>query len=143
MKPVWGLINRHNRDRFEVHLFVDGAEKTGLDGYRKDPSDTLHSVGLLDCQQAAQRIRASGIDILVDLSGYSVPERLPLFLERVAPVTVGWFNAFATSGLPGFDFIVGDKLVIRKDEEAYYSEKVLRLPPCLECLGTRTRSCVR
>ena len=23
MKPVWGLINHHDRDRFEVHLLSD------------------------------------------------------------------------------------------------------------------------
>ncbi len=73
-------------------------------------------------------IRASGVQILVDLSAYSVPQRLPLFTQHVAPVTIAWFNAFATSGLPGFDYIVGDERVVYDGEERFFTEKILRLP---------------
>jgi predicted O-linked N-acetylglucosamine transferase (SPINDLY family) len=51
-----------------------------------------------------------------------------LFLERPAPVTVAWFNMYATSGLPGIDYLVGDDQVVRPDEEAFFTEKIVRLP---------------
>ena len=44
MKPVWGLVNRHNRQRFEIHLFSDAAESQVKHGYRKHPSDHFHDI---------------------------------------------------------------------------------------------------
>ena len=57
-----------------------------------------------------------------------MPERLPLFTQHVAPVTIAWFNAFATTGLPGFDYIVGDERVAYDGEERFFTERILRLP---------------
>jgi predicted O-linked N-acetylglucosamine transferase (SPINDLY family) len=51
-----------------------------------------------------------------------------LFLRRPAPVQLGWFNSFATSGLDCFDGIIGDAAVIPPAEEGFYTERVLRVP---------------
>jgi predicted O-linked N-acetylglucosamine transferase (SPINDLY family) len=69
-----------------------------------------------------------GIDILVDLNAYSTPQRLGLWLDPPAPITVAWFNAYATTALPGVQAIVGDAEVVRVGEEAFYTESVRRLP---------------
>jgi len=73
-------------------------------------------------------IQSCEIDILVDLNAYSTSERLTLFLQNVSPVTIAWFNMYATSGLPGFDYIIGDDQVVRQDDEPFFTEQVLRLP---------------
>ena len=49
-------------------------------------------------------------------------------MRRPAPVIVGWFNMFATTGIDAFDYIVGDDAVIPPAEERFYSERVLRVP---------------
>ena len=128
MKPVWALINNHDRSRFQLHLFSDSPAAEGMPGYRSHPADRVYETDKLNNAQLAELIRSSEIDILVDLNGYSTPERLPLFLGRCTPLTVGWFNMYATSGMPGFDYIVGDDSVVRVDEDRFYTEKVLRLP---------------
>ncbi len=128
MKPVWGLINQHDRAQFEIHLFSDKDIAAGFPGYEPRREDRLHETGQLDNQQLAQVIGQLGIDILVDLNAYSTPERLGLFVGRPAPRTVAWFNMYATSGLPGFDYIVGDELTVLPHEEVHYSEAVLRVP---------------
>ena len=71
---------------------------------------------------------ASKIDLLVDLNAYSFPSRLGLFMMRPAPVLVGWFNTYATTGIDAFDYIIGDDTVIPASEERFYTERVLRLP---------------
>ncbi len=63
-------------------------------------------------EKLADLIRSCGIDVPVDLNAYSTLERLPLFADRPAPVTAAWFNMYATSGLPGFDCIIGDHEVV-------------------------------
>ena len=127
MKPVWGLINHHDRNAFEIHLLSD-TPAGEMPGYVKHPRDQVHETASLSNDELGQLIRDLGIDILVDLNAYSIPERLPLFVSKPAPVTVAWFNMYATSGLPGFDAIIGDHEVVRPDEEPFYTEKVLRLP---------------
>lgn len=128
MKPVWGLINHHDRSRFQVHLLHDGSAGATFQGYRPEASDRVHETRALTDQQLADLLRELSIDILVDLSAYSYPSRLSFFLQKVAPVTAAWFNMYATSGLPAFDYLVGDVHVISPEEEPYYCERIERLP---------------
>jgi predicted O-linked N-acetylglucosamine transferase (SPINDLY family) len=127
MKPVWGALNHHDRSRFEIHFFADRKLPSAENGYR-DADDYVHAVTGATNDGLADYIARFGIDVLVDLNGYSFPRRLGLFFRRPAPVIVGWFNMFATTGIDGFDYIIGDDAVIPAAEERYYSERVLRVP---------------
>ena len=128
MKPVYGVINRHDRSAFDVHLFCDGGMPSAEAGYRDHDTDVLHRIRTASTAELADYIRRVGVDVLVDLNGYSVPGRLGLYLRRPAPAIVGWFNMFATSGMPGYGHIVGDDQTIPRREERYYSERVWRVP---------------
>jgi predicted O-linked N-acetylglucosamine transferase (SPINDLY family) len=135
MKPVWGLLNQHDRTRFAIHLFSDGAfanaqrvEAAQRSSYRPCDDDVVRDISGLDNDSAAARIAADGIDVLVDLNGYSRMDRLPVFARRPAGLIVAWFNQFATTGVPWFDYLIGDAHVIRPEEEPFYSETVLRVP---------------
>jgi predicted O-linked N-acetylglucosamine transferase (SPINDLY family) len=128
MKPVWGLINGHDRSRFEIRLFADDLPENGLDWFEPGSQDRAHRTTGLSNDQLIALIREESLDVLVDLNGYSAPPRLPIFVHRLAAVCVAWFNMYATSGLPGIDRIIGDEFVVRTDEERFYSERVARLP---------------
>jgi protein O-GlcNAc transferase len=153
MKPVWGTINHHDRSAFEVRLFVDGDNPRSENGYRRHPGDSTHLIRDLSNQSAAQQISAAGIDILIDLNGYSAPQRLGLFMRKPAPICVGWFGMYATTGISAFDYVIGAARVIPPEEERFYREQVLRVsgsylafsvlypvpsvetPPCLRASG--------
>lgn len=128
MKPVWGLINHHDRRLFEVHLFSDAPASRIRHGYRPQPQDQFHDVSEMSNEALARQVEGAGIDLLVDLNGYSNMPRLPLFTLRPAPVIVGWFNMYATTGMSSYDFLIGDDVVIPPEEEKYYCEKILRVP---------------
>jgi predicted O-linked N-acetylglucosamine transferase (SPINDLY family) len=128
MKPVWAAVNHHDRTRFEIHFFFDAKAPDADVGYREFAEDYVHEVGRAPNDGLADYIARCGIDILVDLNGYSHPSRLDLFMRRPAPVIVGWFNMFATTGIDAFDYIIGDDAVIPPAEERFYSERVLRVP---------------
>jgi len=128
MKPVWGLINHHDRSRFEVHLFSDAPRDRIKHGYRAHGSDRFYDITGLSNETAAGLIENSGIDLLVDLNGYSKKSRLPLVALRPAPLIVAWFNMYATSGMECYDYLVGDDEVIPRAEEKFYCEKVVRVP---------------
>lgn len=128
MKPVWGLINRHDRTAFQIHLFSDAPATALRHGYRRHTHDRFFDTSALSNQGMADLIREAGIDVLIDLNGYSNWRRLPLFLLRPAPVAVGWFNMYATTGMTCFDYLIGDRHTIPVDEEQFYTEKILRVP---------------
>ena len=128
MKPVWGVIHAHDRANVQVHLFSDMPERTIGAEYRRHPDDVFHDISGLSNSDAAELIAQSGVDVLVDLNGYSAEWRLPLLAARpVAPI-LGWFNLYATSGMDAYDCLVGDAVVIPPEEEQFYCERIARVP---------------
>jgi len=119
MKPVWGLIQQHDPAQVRPILFSDGPLKSEIEYV-----DTSR----LSNDEMAAMIAERGIDILVDLNGYSNMRRLPMFARRIAPVMVGWFNMYATTGMSSFDYLIGDSEVSPPEEERFYCETILRVP---------------
>ena len=128
MKPVWGVINRHDRARFQVHLLSDGTDPSSGSGYVDHPEDRIWRIGGLSNAELARHVQEAELDVLVDLNGYSRQARLPLFLYRPARLQIAWFNMYATSGLSGFDMLVGDAAVVSAQEECSYCERIVRVP---------------
>jgi protein O-GlcNAc transferase len=127
MKPVWGLLNEHDRQTVDVHVFADCAPALCV-GYTSDERDTFHDISALSNRDAAARIEQAAIDILVDLNGFSSVTRLAVAAQRPAPIQVAWFNLYATSGMTCFDYLIGDHQVVGADEEPFYTETIVRVP---------------
>ncbi len=130
MKPVWGLINQHDRQQFEIHLFSDSRAVPSScvsDSYCPQLEDRFYDVAGLSNEEAAQLIHQCAIDILVDLNGYSRVQRLPLLAKRPAPLIFGWFNTYGTTGISAYDYLIGDHHVVPAEEEQFYSEKIIRV----------------
>ena len=128
MKPVWQLINGHDRDRFAIHLFADEVQQSDMAWFKQGPHDRVHLVSEMENDRLARLIQNQQLDILIDLNAYSYPMRLPLFVQRLAPTMAAWFNMYGTSGLPGIDWIIGDPYVAPANEDSLYTEQVARLP---------------
>jgi len=90
------------------------------------------AVGLSD-EALAQRIRDDGIDILIDLSGHTAHNRLPVFAWKPAPVQVSWLGYFATTGVAAMDYFIADPWTLPPDQEAYFTEQIWRLPETRLC----------
>lgn len=129
MKPVWALINNHDREKFSIHLFADGPpdEITTECGYIPHPTDKVYDARKLGNRDLSKLIKDREIEVLVDLNGYSAIARLGLWAAKPSPITIGWFNQYATSGMSGIEWLIGDDVVIYPEEEKFYSEKIIRL----------------
>jgi predicted O-linked N-acetylglucosamine transferase (SPINDLY family) len=128
MKPVFGALAHHDRARFEIHWIADGDPPSAEAGWRDAASDVIWPASGLTDRDLAQRLADAGIDVLVDLNGWSHRERFGLLLRRPAPVQLGWFNHFATSGCPALDALIGDAETIVPGEERHVRERLLRVP---------------
>jgi protein O-GlcNAc transferase len=94
-------------------------------------------VGVSD-ERAAQYIREDGIDILVDLSGHTAHNRLPLFAWKPAPVQISWLGYSATTGVAAMDYVVADPWTLPESEEGNFTEKIWRLPETRLCFTPPT-----
>ncbi len=79
---------------------------------------------------AARLIAEDKIDILVDLSGHSQDNALPIMAHRPAPVQVSGIGYTNTTGLRAIDYFLSDEICIPKGDtaaEAGCVERILRL----------------
>jgi predicted O-linked N-acetylglucosamine transferase (SPINDLY family) len=126
MTEVPGL---HNRKEVEVFSYYCGPESRDVlhENFKKT-SDHWLSINGMDDAAVARRMAEDGIQILVDLNGYTREARLKLLALRPAPVIVNWLGYPGTMGSPYHHYIISDDWIIPESHEMYYSEKVLRLP---------------
>jgi len=89
----------------------------------------LENIGTLSVSDLSRKIMQDRIDVLVDLNGrLRGSHRLGVFSSRSAPIQFNYFNLAGTSGIKNFDFVIADETQIPKEDEKYFSERVLRLP---------------
>jgi len=85
-------------------------------------------VGLSD-QQLATKIRADGIDILIDLSGHTAHNRLLTFARKPAPIQASWMGYPGTTGLQAMDYYLADRFFVPQEPfKDQFTEKLVYLP---------------
>lgn len=127
------LFELHHRERFEVHGFSLARETQGDMHERiRRGLDHFHDVSGMDDAQVVALTRSLGIDIAIDLNGYTSGGRTSLFVERLAPVQVNYLGYPGTLGGDFMDYILADPVLIPPEHEAFYAEKVVRLPHCYQ-----------
>jgi predicted O-linked N-acetylglucosamine transferase (SPINDLY family) len=123
------LYEVHDRSRVEIFLYYCGHKvKDGTHQRIKAAADHWIDISGLSDEQAAERMVADGIEILVDINGYTHSARLKVLALRPAPVIVNWLGFPGTLGSPSHHYLIADEFIIPRESEIYYAEKVLRLP---------------
>jgi predicted O-linked N-acetylglucosamine transferase (SPINDLY family) len=132
------LIERHDRDRFEIHGYSYGPDPGGAMRARLVSAfDRFTDIDALAHRDAAARIRADDIDILVDLKGHTHRARPKILAFRPAPVQVNYLGFPGTMGAPFIDYIVADDFIVPRDRQTLYAEKLAYLPDCYQPNDTR------
>ncbi len=124
-----GLYELHNRAQFEVVALDSGRDDNSAIRARLEKAfDKFISIAGLSDDQAAQRIFAEQIDILVNVDGYSGNMRMGVFARRPAPIQINWLGFPGTLGAPYMDYIIADAVVLPPGDAPCYSEKIVTLP---------------
>lgn len=92
-----------------------------------------HEMHHLNDDQALKLLRAAELDLLVDLSGHTAKNRLPVLARRAAPVQATWLGYFNTTGVPAMDYLIADDRCCPPGCDGWYTEKIIRLPASFFC----------
>ena len=125
------ILSRHDRTRFEVvllHLNLADTSAIGMELHsRVDRAiDLTHDSD----SQAIERIRASGVDVLIDVMGLTSDNRLSVLAARPCRAQVLWLGCAVSTGADFYDAYLVDDIVAPAGYEQFCSEPLLRLPCC-------------
>ncbi len=130
MQSMFGL---HDRAEFEIFAYSYGPDDDGSHRRRvKSGCDYFRDIAALSTADAARRIHADGVHILVDLMGYTGGARKEIIALRPAPIQVNWLAYPGSMGASFLDYIIGDAIVTATDMEELFSEKIVQMPHCYQ-----------
>ncbi|MES2949207.1 MAG: tetratricopeptide repeat protein [Pseudomonadota bacterium] len=121
------LLEAHRHTDFEVYCYFNSDQPDDVtDRLRSYADHWVPCEGMSD-DALAERVRRDEIDILVDFSGHTDQNRLPVFARQPAPLQVSWFGFPVTTGLKAIHYRLTDDVLdplVRGNE--HYSETLLR-----------------
>lgn len=127
-----------DRERLHLVAYDNRRRADGMTAHLSQHCAAWHDISRLNDAAVAQLIAQDGIDVLIDLSGFTEGHRLALFAARPAPLQVSWLGYFATTGMPAIDYVLADPHCVPPGEEALFVERVWRLPATRFCLNPPT-----
>lgn len=125
------LLELHDRTAFEVHAISLGR-MTGdpVQARLRAAVDGFHDVSAMSDDAAVAHLRGLGLDVAINLNGYTGDSRTTLFAQGIAPVQALFLGYPGTMGAPFMDYILADAITVPPGAEGFYAEKVVRLPGC-------------
>ncbi|WP_292532012.1 UDP-N-acetylglucosamine-peptide N-acetylglucosaminyltransferase [Methylocystis sp.] len=134
-------LEAHDRARFEIRAYsycgAEGEMRTRL----RAAFDAFTDISPLTDVEAARQIHADGVDILIDLKGFTHGARTGVMMLRPAPVQVNYLGYPGTLGAGVCDYIVTDRYVTPPASSAAYSEAFAYLPQAYQPHGRGTPLC--
>ena len=130
-----GLVAAIDQSKFELVAFTSDVREDALTARIKPFFSKWVKIFGQDDPSAAQLIQSHGVHILIDLSGHTAGNRLPLFAYKAAPVQVSWLGYWSTTGVAEIDYKLGDNFLTPADQDEFFSEHIWRLPNSFLCFA--------
>ncbi|MHB8624348.1 MAG: O-linked N-acetylglucosamine transferase, SPINDLY family protein [Sulfuricaulis sp.] len=128
------LLANHSADEIETFCYAEVSRSDSTTERLRLLSGHWHNTVGINDRELAIRIRADGIDILVDLAGHSMNNRLSVFATKPAPVQVTYLGYPNTTGLTAIDYRLTDAWADPAGSaDDYCTEKLVRLPHGFLC----------
>jgi len=124
-QPLSNILAHRSADRFQTVGFGLGNLTDQSNTQMQKAFDIWHDVGGMDAVTLGALVDAEDVDILVDVGGFTCPELVVAFADRIAPVQVSWIGSPFGSGSDNVDARLSDKYVEQGTDGSIYKEKVV------------------
>lgn len=123
------LYALHDRNRFEIYGYsLQPDDGSSIRREIEQSCDVFRELSSLSDHAATEIINRDGIDILVDLAGYTSFARSEIFALRPAPLQLCYLGFPHSTGADFIDYFIADRIIIPVTAEKYFSEKIAYLP---------------
>ncbi len=129
LAPMFTHLARNNW--LSVHLYFSNTKQDAITQRIRSTIDNWNDVAALDDDQLCAMIRGDRIDILVDLCGHTVHNRLATFARKPAPVQLSWLGYLGTTGLQAMDYYLCDPYWIPPELSWQFVEKLAYMPAAM------------
>lgn len=127
------VFARHNREQFHITAYSYGPHDGSQMRKRlHNAFDHFVDIRAHSDIDAAMRIYADKINILVDLTGYTANSRSGILALRPAPFQLNYLGYQATMGADFVDYLIADHFLVAPDQQRHCTEKILYLPNCFQ-----------
>jgi len=120
-------------DTIEIHAFSNRTHNDEIQNSLKSRVKTWTSIMGISDEAAAKLIYDMQLDVLIDLSGHTNHNRLPIFAWRPAPVQATWLGYWGSTGVAEMDYILADRQTVPPEHQGHFTEKVWYLPDTRLC----------
>ena len=134
------LITHIDPARVELYAYPTAHRNDRLTARIRPAFAGWRPIAGVSDESAARIIHADGVHILVDLSGHTAGNRLPVFAFKPAPVQVSWLGYFATTGVGEIDYLIADSVSVDDAKSDQFTEVIWYLPETRLCFTPPTES---
>jgi protein O-GlcNAc transferase len=121
------LLAHHDKTRVEIYAYAELVKEDDITARFKNYVEHWIPTRGMNDDDLAERIRADGIDILVELAGHTAGNRLLVFARKPAPVSFSWLGYGYTTGLSAIDYYLTDEISVPAGSEGLFAEQPWRI----------------
>jgi protein O-GlcNAc transferase len=127
------ILTHLDPSRLELVAYVTDPREDMLTSRIKSSFSAWNYVRDLSDEVLARKIHKDGIHILIDMAGHTAGNRLPVFAWKPAPVQLSWLGYWASTGVPGMDYLLADRISVPESHQAHFTETIWYLPDTRLC----------
>lgn len=127
------ILKKLEQSEFELYAYPTNLKNDDLTSRIKPYFSAWKPIFGVSDKDAACQIYNDAINILIDLSGHTKHNRLPIFSWKPAPIQISWIGYWASTGLTEMDYVLGDPYVTPFKEASHFTEKIYQLPESYLC----------
>lgn len=121
------MLTLYDSEKFRIYVYQLNPQSDSVTVALNDGVSIWRDTHTMDWEGIASAIREDEIDILVDLSGHTSGNVLPVFAYQPAPIQlsgIGYFNSTGIAEITGF---LSDQYCSESDTSSYFTERLIRL----------------
>jgi predicted O-linked N-acetylglucosamine transferase (SPINDLY family) len=121
------ILRNHDLNRFELYLYINLEE---IHEYYRNIPAFKRIILNADDYVVAELIQKDAIDILIDLNGNTLNNRLGVFAYNPAPIQMTYLGHPSSTFMKSIQYKIVDSITNPLDSIQYHTEELVRMKGC-------------